>query len=75
MRLHPSCTANKILIYLGLTYLTKLCVVVSHSQEHKFCPSSRNSVNPICGCGNVMESLKRNLHCSNFEHERVPVAK
>ena len=59
---------------LGLTYFTRLCVGLSHLREHKFRHNFRNSLNPICSCGNAIESTKHYiLHCSNFKNERKTV--
>ena len=56
---------------LGLTYLTRLRVGLSHLREHKFRHNFRDSLNPICNCGNAIESTKHYLlHCSNFKNER-----
>ena len=56
---------------LGLTYLTRLRVGLSHLHEHKFRHNFRDSLNPICNCGSAIESTKHYLlHCSNFKSER-----
>ena len=56
---------------LGLTYLTRLRIGWSHFCEHKFRHNFRDSLNPICNCGNAIESTKHYLlHCSNFKNER-----
>ena len=56
---------------LGLTYLTRLRVGLSHLREHKFCHNFWGSLNQICNCGNSIESAKHYfLHCSNFKTER-----
>ena len=56
---------------LGLTYLTRLRVGLSHLREHKFRHNFRDSLNPICNCGSGIESTKHYLlHCSNFKNER-----
>ena len=56
---------------LGLTYLARLRVGLSHLREHKFRNNFRDSLNPICNCGNASKSLKPYLlHCSNFKNER-----
>ena len=56
---------------LGLTYLTRLRVGLSHLREHKFRHNFRDSLNPIFNCSNVIESTKHYLfHCSNSKSER-----
>ena len=56
---------------LGLTYLTRLRVGLSHLREHKFRHNFRDSLNPICNCSNAIESTKHYLHhCSNFKKGR-----
>ena len=56
---------------LGLTYLTRLRVGLSHLREHKFHHNFRDSLNPTCNCGNAIESTKHYLlHCSNFKNQR-----
>ena len=46
---------------LGLTYLTRLRVGLSHLREHKFRHNFRDSLNPICNCGSAIESTKHYL--------------
>ena len=56
---------------LGLTYLTRLRVGLSHLREHKFHHNFLDSLNPTCNCGNAIESTKHYLlHCSNFKNQR-----
>ena len=56
---------------LGLTYLTRLRVGLSHLREHKFHHNFRDSLNPTCNCGSAIESTKHYLlHCSNFKNQR-----
>ena len=38
---------------LGLTYLTRVRVGLSHLHELKFRHNFRDSLNPICNCGNA----------------------
>ena len=44
---------------LGLTYLTRLPVGLSYFREHKLRHKFRNSLNPICNCGNTIEATKQ----------------
>ena len=54
---------------LGLTYLNRLHVGLSHSCEHKFRHNFLDSLNPTCNCDIVIESTKHYLlHCSNFKN-------
>ena len=56
---------------LGLPYLTKLRVSLSHLREHKFRHNFQDWLNPICNCGSAIESTKHYfLHCSNFKNKR-----
>ena len=56
---------------MSLTYLTRLRVGLSHLHEHKFRHNFRDSLNPVCNCGNAIVSTKHYLpHCSNFKNER-----
>ena len=56
---------------LGLTYLTRLRVGLSHLREHKFRHNFWVSLNPICYCDNAVETTKCYLlYCSNFKNER-----
>ena len=51
--------------------LTRLKLSLSHLHEHKFKHSFQDSLNPICSCGNDIEtSAHFLLHCPNFLNER-----
>ena len=55
----------------GVKLLTRLRLGLSHLHEHNFKPSFQDSLNPICGCGNDIEtSAHYLLHCPNFSNER-----
>ena len=41
-----------------LSYLTRLRVGLNHLRKHKFRHNFRDSLNPICNCGNAIESTK-----------------
>ena len=43
---------------LGLIYLNRLRVGLSHLREHIFRHYFRDSLNPTCNCGNATESTK-----------------
>ena len=56
---------------VGLTYLTRLRVHLSHLRKHKLHHDFRDSLNPICKCGNAIKSTKHHLlHCLNCKNER-----
>ena len=55
----------------GIKLLTRLRLGLSHLREHKFKHSFQDSLNPICSCGNDIEtSAHFLLHCPNFSNER-----
>ena len=57
---------------LGLTYLTRLRVGLSHLREHKFCHTIWDSLNLLCNCDNAIESIKHYLLlCPNFKNKRL----
>ena len=47
---------------IGIKYIMRIQLVVSHLREHKFKNGFQVSVNPICRCGNDAESGIRNLY-------------
>ena len=52
---------------VGIKYLTRLRLVLSHLKERKFKPNFQGSVDPLCSCGIETESKKHFLlHCANF---------
>ena len=60
-----------VLKSLGLTYLTRLRVGLSHLREHNFCQHFLNSLSPISYCGSGIGSTKHyHLLCSNFPNEK-----
>ena len=55
----------------GVKLLIKLRLGLSHLREHKFKHSFQDSLNPICSCGNDIETPAHYiLHCPNFSNER-----
>ena len=51
--------------------MTRLRIGFSHLKEHKFEQNFQDSVDPLCGCGNDIESTVHFfLHCPNFETQR-----
>ena len=60
------CSTFNVSNYLGLTYLSKLRVGLSHFHKQKFRHNFRDSLNPICHRRNTTEFTKRYLfHCSD----------
>ena len=66
VRPHLTSTFN-VAKFLGLTYLTKLRVGLSHLCKLKFRHNFGDLLNPLCSCRNATESTKHYLlHCSNL---------
>ena len=56
----------------GVKLLTRLRLGLSHLREHKFKHGFLDSLNPICSCGqNIETSTHFLLHCSNYSNERL----
>ena len=56
----------------GIKLLTRLRLGLSHLREHKFKHGFVDSLNPICSCGqNIETSTHFLLHCSNYPNERL----
>ena len=56
----------------GVKPLTRLRVGVSHLKEHKFRHNFEDTINPLCSCGNFVESTAHFfLHCTHFSNERL----
>ena len=56
---------------LGLKLLTRLRIGFSHLKEHKFKHNFQDSIDPLCSCGNEIESTVHFfLHCPNFTTQR-----
>ena len=55
----------------GVKLLTRLRVDLIHLREHKFRHGFQDSLDPICSCGNDIETLVHFLlHCPHYFHER-----
>ena len=55
----------------GIKLLTRLRVDLSHLREHKFKHSFQDTLNPICNCGEDIETTSHYLlHCPDYLHER-----
>ena len=56
----------------GIQLLTKLRLVLSHFRDHKFKHNFLDTLNPICNCGEDIEtSCYYLLHCSLYTNERL----
>ena len=56
---------------LELKLLTRLRIIFSHIKEHKFKHNFQDSVDPLCSCGNNIESTVHFfLYCPNFITQR-----
>ena len=56
----------------GLKFLSRLSVGLSHLQEHKFKHGFLDSLNPICECGDGIETTSHFfLHCQRFYYQRT----
>ena len=56
---------------MGLKLLTRLRTGFSHLKEHKCTDNFQDSVDPLCSCGNDIESAVHFfLHCPNFTTQR-----
>ena len=56
---------------IGIKYITRIRLGLSHLREHKFKHSFQDSINPICNCGNDVESaIHFYLHCPLYSNER-----
>ena len=54
----------------GFQLLIRLRLGLSHLREHKFKHNFQDSLNPICSCGNGIETPAHFLlHCPNFSNE------
>ena len=55
----------------GLKFLTRIRLGLSHLADHKFRHNFQDCVNPICSCGQEIEtSTHFLLHCSNYHCAR-----
>ena len=55
----------------GIKLLTRLRVGLNHLCEHKFKHSFQDTLNPICNCGEDIETTSHYLlHCPDYLHER-----
>ena len=55
----------------GIKLLTRLKVGLSHLREYKFKHSFQDTINPICNCGEDIETTSHYLlHCPDYLQER-----
>ena len=55
----------------GIKLITRLRLGLSHLREHKFKHSFQDTINPLCNCGQDIESATHFfLHCPFFINER-----
>ena len=56
----------------GIQLLTKLRLVLSHFRDHKFKYNFLDTLNPICNCGDEIETSCHDLlRCSLYTNERL----
>ena len=55
----------------GIKLITRLRLGLSHLREHKFRHNFQDTLNPICSCGDDIETtIHYLLHCPNYLDER-----
>ena len=55
----------------GIKLITRLRLGLSHLREHKFLHNFQDTLNPICSCGDDIETTVHYLlHCPNYLDER-----
>ena len=56
----------------GIRLLTRFCLGLNHLCEHKFKHSFQDCLNPLCFCGNEIEtSTHYLLHCPTYTNKRM----
>ena len=56
----------------GIKLITRLGLGLSHLRKHKFKHSFQDCLNPLCLCGNDVETSSHFLlHCSTYSNERM----
>ena len=59
---------------IGIKYITRIRLELSHLRQHKFKYSFQDTLNPICNCSNDVESaIHFFLHCPLYSKERHPL--
>ena len=52
--------------------MNRLCLGLSHFHEHKFKHSFQDCLNPLCLCGNDIETSSHFLHhCPTYSYKRM----
>ena len=58
--------------YISSKLLTRLTLVLSHLNEHRFDHSSQNCISPLCNCSLEVESTAHFfLHCHYYHNKRA----
>ena len=56
----------------GIKLITRLRDGFSHLKEHKFRHNFVDAINPLCSCGNFLDStIHFFLHCTHFFNQRL----
>ena len=56
---------------IGIKYITRIRLGISHLREHKFKHSFQDTLKPICNCGNdVKSAIHFFFHCPLYSSER-----
>ena len=56
---------------IGIKYITRIRLGLSHLREYKLKHNFQDTLNPICNCGNNVESpIHFFLHCPLYSNER-----
>ena len=58
---------------LGVNWLARLRIGISHLKEHEFKHNFQNSISLMCSCSSGIETtIHFFLHCANFTTQRKP---
>ena len=55
---------------MGIKYLTRLRLGLSHLNDHKFTHNFQDCLNPLCPCSLEVESTIHSLHCQYYNDIR-----
>ena len=68
----PAMSTFNISNHIGIQYLTRLRLGLSHLREHKFRHNFNDTLNPLCPCNLEVESVSHFfLRCHFFDNERL----
>ena len=57
---------------IGIRLMNRLCLGLSHFHEHEFKHSFQDCLNPLCLCGNDIETSSHFLHhCPTYSYKRM----